>query len=157
MPLTAKYSEKYNDALIALAAATQRPTNVVNLDGIYAIRVDLEYSRYVVATNSPRGLSDEPDANGSWLVCIYRSDLAGVSDELLVESTAAWLIDAFDSALARLESGGNKIEADADFGDISRCEGSTPLAVDEPGSGALSGAGDHAPVSAASLNDAPLH
>ncbi|PVX59718.1 hypothetical protein [Rhodococcus globerulus] len=125
MPLTAKYSEKYNDALIALAAATQRPTNVVNLDGSYAIRVDLEYNRYVVATNTARGLSDEPDTNGSWLVRIFRSDLAGLSDELLTESTAAWLIDAFDSALARLESGGNKIEADADFGDISRSEGST--------------------------------
>ncbi|WP_308191075.1 hypothetical protein [Rhodococcus globerulus] len=92
----------------------------------------------------------------SWLVCIYRSDLAGLSDELLTESTAAWLIDAFDSALARLESGGNKIEADADFSDISRCEGSTSLPVDEPGSDALSGEGDHAPGSAASVHDAPL-
>ncbi|WP_233364094.1 hypothetical protein [Rhodococcus globerulus] len=65
MPLRGKYSEKYNDALIALAAVSQRPANVVDLAGEYAIRVDLEYNRYVVATNTPQGLSGEPDASGS--------------------------------------------------------------------------------------------
>ncbi|MDV6212644.1 hypothetical protein R3Q08_30745 [Rhodococcus erythropolis] len=70
MPLTKKFSEMYDDALVALAAASQRPATVVNMDGYYAIRVDLEYSRYVVATNSPRGLWDEPDVSGSWLARI---------------------------------------------------------------------------------------
>lgn len=31
MPLTKKYSQTYNDALIALATVTQRPANVVNV------------------------------------------------------------------------------------------------------------------------------
>ena len=56
MPLTKKFSEMYDDALTALAAASQRPAAVVNVDGQYAIRVDLEYNRYVSATNSARGL-----------------------------------------------------------------------------------------------------
>lgn len=63
MPLTKKFSEMYDDALTALAAASQRPANVVNVEGHYAIRVDLEYNRYVLATNAPRGLWDEPDAS----------------------------------------------------------------------------------------------
>lgn len=44
MPLTKKFSEMYDDALVALAAASQRPAAVVNVDGQYAIRVDLEYT-----------------------------------------------------------------------------------------------------------------
>ncbi|WP_075836299.1 MULTISPECIES: hypothetical protein [unclassified Rhodococcus (in: high G+C Gram-positive bacteria)] len=122
MPLRGKYSEKYNDALIALAAASQRPANIVNLAGEYAIRVDLEYNRYVVATNTPQGLSDEPDANGSWLVRIFQSGNDDAPHELLTEATDQWLIDAFDSALEHLEADGNKIEADVDFGDIGRSE-----------------------------------
>ncbi|MDV6271838.1 hypothetical protein [Rhodococcus globerulus] len=123
MPLRGKYSEKYNDALIALAAASQRPANVVNLAGEYAIRVDLEYNRYVVATNTPQGLSGEPDASGSWLVRIFQSGNDDAPHELLTEATDQWLIDAFDSALEHLEADGNKIEADVDFGDIGRSEG----------------------------------
>lgn len=68
MPLTMKYSETYNDALIALAAATHRPANVVNLFGEYAIRVDLEYNRFLLATNTAAGLSDRPD-NGESCWC----------------------------------------------------------------------------------------
>lgn len=127
MPLTMKYAEIYNDALIALAAATQRPANVVNLTGSYAIRVDLEYNRYVVATNTPHGLSNEPDASGTWLVRFFQVDTDGASDELLTEATNQWLIDAFDSALASLEADGKKIVADADFGDISRSESATDV------------------------------
>lgn len=117
-----KYSETYNDALIALAAATHRPANVVNLAGNYAIRVDLEYNRYVLAANTPQGLSDEPDASGSWLVRIFQTDLNGVQDTLLAEATDQWLIDAFDATFGLLKAVGNKIVADADFGDISRIE-----------------------------------
>ncbi|TSD40281.1 hypothetical protein FFI94_031445 [Rhodococcus sp. KBS0724] len=123
MPLRGKYSEKYNDALIALAAASQRPANVVNLAGEYAIRVELEYSRYVVATNTPQGLSDEPDASGSWLVRIFQSGHDDAPHELLTEANDQWLIDAFDSALEHLETDGNKIEADLDFGNIGQSEG----------------------------------
>lgn len=108
----------YQDALVALAAASQRPVNVVNLDGIYAIRVDLEYNRHVLATNSPEGLWDEPDISGSWWVRIVQTDEDGTGDALLSEATNPWLIDAFDSAVEQLESGGNKIVADAEYGDI---------------------------------------
>lgn len=144
MPLTKKFSEKYNDALIALATATHRPANVVNLAGDYAIRVDLEYNRYLLATNSARGLSDEPDTSGSWTVRIFDTDIESVPDVLLTVAMDSWLVDAFDSALARLESGGNKIVADADFGYLGRTD--TPASADvivEP---------TQAPPSALSLN-----
>ncbi|WP_258957187.1 hypothetical protein [Rhodococcus globerulus] len=105
--------------MIALAAATHRPSNVVNVVGAYAIRVDLECNRYVVATNTAHGLSDEPDSSGTWVVRFFRSDIAGASDELLTEATHPWLIDAFDIAMGILAAEGNKLVADADFGDIS--------------------------------------
>lgn len=117
-----KYAEVYNDALIALAAATQRPANIVNLGDAYAIRVDLEYNRYVVATNTPHGLSNEPGISGTWLVRFFQADIDGAPGELLTEATNQWLIDAFDTALTSLEADGNKIVADADFGDIGRSE-----------------------------------
>ncbi|KLN67946.1 hypothetical protein [Rhodococcus sp. C3V] len=138
MPLTKKFSEMYDDALVALAAASQRPATVVNVDGHYAIRVDLEYSRYVVATNSPRGLWDEPDASGSWLVCIVHTDDAGI-DVLLSEAQKPWLIDAFDAAVDRLEADGNAIVADADFGAIhhtgERLPDSDAFSEGDPSSG----------------------
>lgn len=117
MPLTKKFSALYNDALVALAAASQRPATVVNVDGHYAIRVDLEYNRYVLAANSPRGLWDEPDASGSWRVRIVQSDDDG-ADVVLAEAEKPWLIDAFDAAVGQLESDGHAIVADADFGPI---------------------------------------
>ncbi|WP_336873986.1 hypothetical protein [Rhodococcus qingshengii] len=117
MPLTKKFSALYSDALVALAAASQRPATVVNVDGHYAIRVDLEYNRYVLAANSPRGLWDEPDASGSWRVRIVQSDDDG-ADVVLAEAERPWLIDAFDAAVGQLESDGNAIVADADFGAI---------------------------------------
>ncbi|MCJ0949919.1 hypothetical protein F6X56_01355 (plasmid) [Rhodococcus erythropolis] len=118
MPLTKKYSQTYNDALIALATVTQRPANVVNVAGDYAIRVDLEYNRYLLATNTTRGLSDEPDTSGSWTDRIFHTDIAKVQDALLGEATASWLIDAFDTAFAHLDTDGNSIVTDADFGAI---------------------------------------
>ncbi|WP_233365742.1 hypothetical protein [Rhodococcus globerulus] len=130
MPLTMKYSAKYNDALIALAAATQRPANIVNIAGDYAIRVDLEYNRYAIATNTRRGLSDDPDASGTWLVRFFQTDIDGASDQLLAEATRQWLVDAFDSALQHLEALGNKIAADADFGGISSSATQLPADVD---------------------------
>ncbi|NMM85588.1 hypothetical protein B2J88_14615 [Rhodococcus sp. SRB_17] len=133
MPLTVKHSETYNDALIALAAATHRPASVVNVAGDYAIRVDLEYNRYVVATNTRLGLSDEPESSDSWRVRFIQANIAGESDQLLAEASHQWLIDAFDSALESLEADGNKIVADANFGDISRSETSTSADVHDLG------------------------
>lgn len=126
MPLTKKYLQTYNDALIALATVTQRPANVVNLAGSYAIRVDLEYNRYLLATNTTEGLSDEPDTTGSWTVRIFQTDVETLPDMLLAESVAAWLIDAFDAALANLETDGNKVSADADFGAMGRVDTFAP-------------------------------
>lgn len=60
MPLTKKYSQTYNDALIALAAVTQRPANIVNLAGVYAIRVDLEYNRYLLPRTPPEASPTNP-------------------------------------------------------------------------------------------------
>lgn len=117
MPLTTKFSDMYDDALAALAAASQRPAAVVNVEGHYAIRVDLEYGRYVLATNSPRGLWDEPDASGSWLVRIVQTG-DGSTERLLAQAQKPWLVDAFDAAVDQLESEGHAIVADVDFGAI---------------------------------------
>ncbi|MGW6658789.1 hypothetical protein [Rhodococcus sp. NPDC055024] len=122
MPLTMKYSETYNDALIALAAATHRPANVVNLFGEYAIRVDLEYNRYLLATNTVAGLSDQPDLGDLWLVRFFQSELTDTPDQLLAEASHQWLVDALDTALEQIERAGNKIVADADFGDPARTD-----------------------------------
>lgn len=54
---------------------------------------------------------------------IFQTNADDALDELLTAATQVWLIDAFDSALEQLEADGNKILADADFGDISRSEG----------------------------------
>ena len=122
MPLTMKYSETYNDALIALAAATHRPANVVNLFGEYAIRVELEYNRFLLATNTAAGLSDRPDNGESWLVRFFQSENTDTPDRLLAEASHQWLVDALDAALEQIAAAGNKISADADFGDPTRTE-----------------------------------
>ena len=121
MPLTKKFSEMYDDALVALAAASQRPAAVVNLDGQYAIRVDFEYGRYVLATNSPRGLWDEPDVSGSWWVRIVQT-VDGGGEMLLAQAEKPWLIDAFDAAVDHLESGGHAVVADLDFSAIDHTD-----------------------------------
>ncbi|WP_336873939.1 hypothetical protein [Rhodococcus qingshengii] len=61
------------------------PAAVVNVDGHYATRVDLEYNRYVLATNSPCGLWDEPDTSGSWWVRIMQTE-DGTADMLLAQA-----------------------------------------------------------------------
>ncbi|MGG7105071.1 hypothetical protein [Rhodococcus sp. 24CO] len=40
-----------------------------------------------MATNTLRGLSDDPDASGTWLVRFFQTDIDGASDHLLVEAT----------------------------------------------------------------------
>ncbi|OQM77970.1 hypothetical protein [Rhodococcus sp. 66b] len=125
MPLTKKFSQMYDDALVALAAASQRPATVVNVEGHYAIRVDLEYGRYVLATNSPRGLWDHPDASGSWWVRIMQIGDVG-TDTLLSQAQKPWLIDAFDAAIDQLESAGHAIVADVEFGAIAHADERSP-------------------------------
>ncbi|WP_411742754.1 hypothetical protein [Rhodococcus sp. IEGM 1366] len=88
-----------------MATVTQRPANVVNLVGNYAIRVDLEYNRYLVATNTTRGLSDEPDTSDSWTARIFHTTIAEVPDALLGEAAASGLISAF----AHLDTDANNI------------------------------------------------
>lgn len=122
MPLSPKYSEIYHDALVALTTAKHPPAKVVNVAGGYDTRADFEYNRYVVATNAPHGLSDEPNSSGTWVIHFLQSDIDGASDELLTESTHPWLIDALEIAMGILAAEGNKMVADAVFGDISRSE-----------------------------------
>ncbi len=129
MPLTKKFSALYEDALIALAAASERPATVVNIDGRYVIRVDLKYNRHILATNSPRGLGDEPDASGSWWVRIMQTDDAG-GDLVLTQAQKPWLIDAFDAAIDQLESDGHTIAADMDFGAILHADERLPSVSD---------------------------
>ena len=138
MPLTKKFSEMYDDALVALAAASQRPAVVVNLDGQYAIRVDLEYGRYVLATNSPRGLWDEPDVSGSWWVRIVQTGDGG-REMLLAQAQKPWLIDAFDAAVDHLECGGHAVVADLDFGAIDHTDARTPDSGTRSGEGPSAG------------------
>lgn len=71
----------------------------------------------MLAANSPRGLWDEPDASASWRVRIVQADDDGAG-VVLTEAEKPWLIDAFDAAIGQLQSDGNAIVADADFGAV---------------------------------------
>ena len=119
MPRTQEYTERYRDALVALATATQRPANIVNLGGRYAIRVDFEYNRYALATNSEGGLSSDVDAVDHWRVALFQRGGSG-SDELLVEVFHEWLADAFDLSLDELRLSGRWIDADIKYGELVR-------------------------------------
>lgn len=100
MPLTREHTERYADALVALAAATQRPASIVNLGGTYAIRVEFELGRYLLATNDGGDLSTAADGgDGSWAVQFF-----GRSDELLAAAEKEWLVDAFDVVVTELRA-----------------------------------------------------
>lgn len=118
MPRTHEHASHYADALTALAAATHRPANVVNTGAGYAIRVDFEYNRYLLATNhSDDGLSDDAAAVDRWVVRIFQ-DSADADAVQLVAAEAEWLVDAFDRAIAELARTGNRIEADLELGEF---------------------------------------
>lgn len=100
MPLTREHTERYADALVALAAATQRPANIVNLGGTYAIRVEFELGRYLLATNAGGDLATAADgAGGTWTVEFF-----GRSDVRLAVADREWLVDAFDAVLNELRA-----------------------------------------------------
>lgn len=119
MPRTQEHTARYTDALIALAAATHRPANIVNLHDRYAIRVDFEFNRYVLATNSEDGLTSDVDAIEAWHVAFFQLS-EGAADELLAEAEDEWLADAFDQALDCLRRSTNWIDSDAKFGELAK-------------------------------------
>ncbi|GAB2636125.1 hypothetical protein ABI214_17435 [Prescottella soli] len=119
MPRTREHADNYADALTVLATATHRPANVVNTGAGYAIRVDFEYNRYLLATDHVvEGLSGDTTAGSRWMVRFYQ-DSAGADPELLVTVEQEWLVDAFDLAMAELGRTGNWIDADMKLGELS--------------------------------------
>jgi len=115
VPRTQEHADRYRDALTALAAATQRPANVVNTGAGYAIRVDFEYNRYLLASNAADGLTDAAEDTSEWRVSLYQGVTDGTSDELLAAAEHAWLVDAFDLAFADIRAEGKWQSADASF------------------------------------------
>ncbi|MBC2639966.1 MULTISPECIES: hypothetical protein [unclassified Rhodococcus (in: high G+C Gram-positive bacteria)] len=119
MPRTQEHADRYRDALTALAAATQRPANVVNTGAGYAIRVDFEYNRYLLASNATEGLTDSVGDTSEWRVSLYQGVSDGTSDELLAAAEHAWLVDAFDLAFADIRAEGKWQTADAAFDEFT--------------------------------------
>ncbi|MFW0793083.1 hypothetical protein AAFP30_04655 [Gordonia sp. CPCC 205515] len=100
MPRRSEFTDQYGDALRVLTVASGRPAAVVNLDGRYGLRVDFEFSRYALATNTADavGLVDR-DAETPWRVQVFADrDRCAV---LLADATADWLIDAYESAMQK--------------------------------------------------------
>jgi len=120
MPRTQEHTDRYTDALIALAAATHRPANIVNVLDRYAIRVDFEFNRYVLATNSGDGLTSDVDAIEAWHVAFFQQSDDESVDELLEEARDEWLADAFDQALDALRRSPKWIDSDAKFGELTK-------------------------------------
>ncbi|CAM2775832.1 Immunity protein 63 domain-containing protein [Prescottella defluvii] len=119
MPRKQEHADRYNDALVTLAAATHRPANIVDVADGYAIRVDFEFNRYVLATNDRGGLTSDVDAIEVWSVAFYQQ-CDSAADELLAEASHEWLADAFDLALDSLRNSENWIDADAKFGELTK-------------------------------------
>ncbi|OQQ32017.1 hypothetical protein A6411_09280 [Prescottella equi] len=100
MPLTREHTERYADALVAMATATQRPANIVNLGGTYAIRVEFELGRYLLATNADGDLATTADGGpGTWTVKFF-----GSADVPLASADREWLVDAFDAVVGELRA-----------------------------------------------------
>lgn len=120
MPRRQEHADRYADALTALAAATHRPTNIVNIGGEYAIRVDFAFGMYVLATNTEHGLSSDPDARDIWFVRFFEQapDGAGTDTELAV-ARHEWLADAFDLLIAEMVHTGKWVSSDAMFHEIA--------------------------------------
>jgi len=111
MPRKREHSQRYADALAALATVTRRSTAVVNHGDDYAIRVDFVFGRYLLATNTDAGLSDDPDSESWWTVRFFDSSGDGADPSsgttAIAEARAEWLADAFDDAVATLRAAGN--------------------------------------------------
>jgi len=120
VPRTQEHADRYADALTALAAATHRPTSVVNIGGEYAIRVDFAFGMYVLATNTEHGLSSDPDARDIWLVRFFeQTPDESTSDNELVRARHEWLADAFDLVIAELIRTGQWVSSDAMLHEIA--------------------------------------
>lgn len=93
---------RYTDALQALEVSTQRAARVEDVEGQYALRVDFELGRYLLATNTDELLSlTDEDAGTPWRVRFFD----GALDEavvLIADRSAEWLIDAYDAAVRDL-------------------------------------------------------
>ncbi|MFC9553842.1 hypothetical protein ACFTWF_23630 [Rhodococcus sp. NPDC056960] len=119
MPRTQEHTDRYRDALTALAAATQRPANVVNTGAGYAIRVDFEFNRYLLASNAADGLDDSAEDASEWRVSLFQGGTDGTSDELLATAGHGWLVDAFDLAFADVRAQGKWQSADVSFDEFT--------------------------------------
>ncbi|MET9328851.1 hypothetical protein [Tsukamurella sp. NPDC003166] len=103
MPRRPEFTGRYADALHALEASTERLARAENIGGQYALRVDFELGRYLLATNTDEvvGLADE-DAGAPWRVRFFDGALTDGPSTLVADRSAAWLIDAYDAAAADL-------------------------------------------------------
>lgn len=103
MPRRPEFTGRYTDALYALEVSTQRGARVENLGGQYALRVDFELGRYLLATNADAviGLADD-DADAPWRVRFFDGALDEAPAVLIADRSAAWLIDAYDAAVGDL-------------------------------------------------------
>ncbi|NMD55238.1 MULTISPECIES: hypothetical protein [Tsukamurella] len=103
MPRRPEFTGRYTDALHALEVSTQRTARVENLGGQYALRVDFELGRYLLATNTDAviGLADD-DAGAPWRVRFFDGALDDGASVQIADRSAAWLIDAYDAAVADL-------------------------------------------------------
>ncbi|WP_240945542.1 hypothetical protein [Rhodococcus sp. HNM0569] len=100
MPRKQEHTNVYADALTALETAAHRPASVVNVADDYAIRVDFEFSRHLLATNTGSGLADDPSLIDDWTVGIYQDGPDG--PVLLAQAKGRWLVDAYDATVAEL-------------------------------------------------------
>lgn len=118
MPLTRRHAERYRDALVALAAATHRPANIVNLGETYAIRVEFELGRYLLATNDGGDLATEDGGgDGCWTV-----RLCGHRGGVLAEADGEWLVDAFDAVVDQARSSDWWTDGGTLFGEFTPAE-----------------------------------
>ena len=103
MPRRPEFTERYVDALQALAVATGRTARVTNANGQYALRVDFEFGRYLTATNTDAvtGLADA-DAAEPGQVRVFDPIADDGSPHLVADQSATWLIDAYDAAVVDL-------------------------------------------------------
>ncbi|QCQ90214.1 hypothetical protein [Rhodococcus sp. SGAir0479] len=91
--------EQFADAANAMILLTERPTHVVVVDQLRAVRSDYALGRHMLATYCAPGWPGE-----SWLVQFRTGKSRGQEERTLAESCHFWLVDAFDATVAQLES-----------------------------------------------------